>query len=129
MSGSDIIGRIQIIKMNQNKRKFEDPTRRDWVIGIGLILLFLIVIGVGGFILIPDHWVWWLILVLGGTLLLAFNQNKNYGCRCRVCQGEFEIGFLTNLFAPHGIDKVGSWLWVKCPSCGTKSKVTVIRKC
>ena len=115
--------------MNQNKREFEDPTRRDWVIGIGLILLFLIVIGVGGFILIPDHWGWWLILVFGGTLLLAFNQNMNYGCRCRVCQSEFEIGFLSNFFAPHGIDKVGSWLCVKCPSCGSKGKVTVIRKC
>lgn len=113
--------------MIKKKRKFEDPTRRDWIIGIALIVIFLVVIGVGAFVLIPDHFIWWLLLVLGGTLLLAFNQNRNYACRCRSCGHEFEIGYLTNLISPHGIDKVGSWLWVRCPDCLEKGKVTVIR--
>ena len=97
------------------------------MIGIGLIILFLAAISVGAFILIPEHWVWWLILVLGGTLLLTLNQNKNYACRCRSCGNEFKISFMTNLLSPHGIDKEGSWQWLKCPSCGKRTKVSVIR--
>jgi hypothetical protein len=113
--------------MNQQKKKYEDPTWKDWVLGIGYIVLFLVVIGVGAVLLVPDHFLWWLFLVLGGTLLLAYNHNRNYACRCRSCGHEFEIGFLTNLISPHGIDKEGSWLWVRCPDCQVKGKVTVIR--
>lgn len=113
--------------MKQTKKKYEDPTRKDWIIGIGLIGFFLFVIAVGGLVLIPDHWIWWLLLVLVGTLLLALNQNKNYACRCRECEHEFELRFITNLISPHGVDTKGSWLWVKCPSCKTRGKVSVIR--
>ncbi len=113
--------------MRETKKKFEDPTRRDWVLGIFWLVIYLVVIGVGAFLLIPDHWFWWLVLVLGGTLLLTLNQNQNYACRCRSCGHEFQIGFLTNLISPHGVDKEGSWLWVKCPDCEEKGKVTVIR--
>jgi hypothetical protein len=113
--------------MSKTRIKFEDPTRRDWVVGILYLVVFLVVIGVGAFLLIPDHWFWWLALVLGGTLLLALNQNKKYGCRCRSCGHEFKIGFFTNLISPHGVDKKGSWLWVQCPGCEEKGKVTVIR--
>ena len=113
--------------MEPSNKRFENPTWRDWVIGIGLIVLFLILIAVGALLLIPDHWGWWLFLVLGGTLLLVLNQTKNYACRCRECGHEFMIGFLTNLTAPHGIDKQGSWLWVNCPNCEKNGKVSVIR--
>jgi len=113
--------------MEPSRKRFEDPTWRDWVIGIGLIVLFLIMIAVGAFLLIPDHWGWWLFLVFVGTLFLVFNQNRNYACRCRECGYEFKISFLANLTAPHGIDKQGSWLWVKCLNCERKGKVSVIR--
>jgi len=106
--------------MIQTKKKYENPTLKDWIIGIGLIVIFLGVIGIGAFLLIPDHWIWWLSLVLVGTLLLTLNQNKNYAYRCRECGHEFEIRFITNLISPHGVDKEGSWLWVKCPSCKTR---------
>ena len=113
--------------MKEEKWKFEDPTWKDWVKGIGLIILYLSAIGVSAFVLIPKHWIWWLLLILGGMLLLTLNQFKNYACRCRSCGEEFRISFLTNLVSPHGIDKEGSWLWVKCPSCGKREKVSVIR--
>ena len=113
--------------MNQEKSRYEDPTPRDWVIGIGLIVIFLVVIGIGAYFLIPDHIIWWLVLIVSGVLLLTFNQNRNYALRCRVCGHEFEISFLKNLISPHGIDKEESWLWVRCPDCGEKGKVSVIR--
>lgn len=113
--------------MNETKIKFEDPTRADWVSGIGLIVIFLLVIGVGAFVLIPDYWWAWLLLIAAATLLLVLNQNSKYGCRCRSCEHEFKIGFFRNLISPHGVDKSGSWLRTRCPSCDTKGKVTVIR--
>ena len=113
--------------MKQKTGKYEDPTPRDWVIGIGLIVIFLLVIGVGAYLLLPDHFIWWLVLVVAGILLLTVNQNRNYALRCRSCDHEFEISFLRNLISPHGIDKEGSWLWLRCPNCEEKGKVTVIR--
>ena len=113
--------------MKQTKKKYEDPTWRDWVSGITLIVIFLVLIGVGGFLLIPDYWYVWLLLVVASTLLLTLNQTRNYGYRCRDCGHEFSINYLTNLTSPHGIDKRGSWLWLKCPSCEKKGKVSVIR--
>lgn len=107
--------------------KYEDPTRKDWIIGIGLIILYLLVIVIGALVLIPDHWIWWLLMVLAGTLLLALNQQRNYAFRCRECGHEFELNFLSNLISPHGVDKKGSWLWVKCPSCKKRGKVSVIK--
>lgn len=113
--------------MKKSKKKYEDPTWRDWVSGIGLIVIFLSVIGIGAFLLIPDHWLWWMLIVVGGTLLLALNQSKRYACRCRECEHEFELNFLSTLISPHGVDKKGSWVWVKCPRCKTRGKVSVIR--
>ena len=113
--------------MKQTKKKYEDPTRKDWIIGIGLIVFFLFVIGIGADVLIPDHWIWWLSLVLVGTLLLTLNQNQNYACRCRECGHEFEVSFIANLTSLHGVDKQGSWQRVKCPGCKEKGKVSVIK--
>lgn len=113
--------------MKQTNKKYENPTRKDWVIGIGLIILYLSVIGIGALYLIPKYWIWWLLIFLVSTILLVLNQNRNYGCRCRECGHEFEVTFITNLISPHGIDKKGSWQWVKCPSCKKRVRVTVIK--
>lgn len=113
--------------MKETKIKFEDPTSKDWIMGILFLVIYVIMIGVGAFLLIPEYWMGWLLLVLGGALVLVFNQNMKYGCRCRSCEHDFRIGFFTNLISPHGVDKHGSWLWTTCPSCKTKGKVKVIR--
>ena len=109
------------------QKKYQDPTRKDWINGIVLILVYLIVISFSAILLIPDNWIWWLFLFVASTFLLVLNQNKNYACRCRECEEEFEVSFLVNLTSPHGIDKEGSWQWVKCPSCNKRVRVTVIK--
>jgi hypothetical protein len=107
--------------------KFQDPTRKDWILGIALLLIYLIIISVGAFLLIPEYWYWWLILMVVSTILLVIKVNRNYACRCRECGHEFEVSFLTNLISPHGVDKVGSWVWVKCPNCEKRLKAAVIK--
>jgi Flp pilus assembly protein TadB len=113
--------------MNSKQKKYQDPTRKDWISGIALLLIYLIVISFSAFLLIPEHWIWWLFLFLVSTFLLVFNQNTNYACRCRKCKEEFEVSFLVNLISPHGIDKNGSWQLVKCPNCDKRSKASVIK--
>jgi hypothetical protein len=114
--------------MKTSQSKYQDPTRRDWVIGIACLIIYLLVIGFGALLLFTDYWYLWLVLVLGGMVILVLRQTKHYACRCRECGHEFEISFTTNLMAPHGVDKGGSWLWLKCPECQNRRKVTVIKK-
>ena len=113
--------------MKPTNNQYQDPTRKDWIMGIALLLIYLIVIGLGAFFLIPEYWYWWLLLFFMSTILMVINQNRNYACRCRECGHEFEVSFFVNLISPHGVDKEGSWQWVKCPNCKKRAKATVIK--
>lgn len=114
--------------MKAPQMKYQDPNRRDWVTGIASLVIFLVVITLGALLLFTDYWYIWPVLVIGGTVILVLRQTKHYACRCRECGHEFEISFLTNLLAPHGVDRAGSWQWLKCPDCQKRTKVAVIRK-
>lgn len=113
--------------MKPPHNQYQDPTRKDWISGIALLLVYLFVISAGAFLLIPEYWYGWLILILVSTILLVIQQNRNYACRCRECGHEFELSFLVNLISPHGVDKEGGWHWVKCPNCEKRGKATVIK--
>jgi len=113
--------------MKPTHHKYQDPTRKDWIFGIALLLIYVIIISVGAVLLIPEYWYWWLLLMFVSTILLIIKQNRNYACRCRECGLEFETSFLVNLISPHGVDKGGSWQRVKCPSCEKRVKATVIK--
>jgi transcription elongation factor Elf1 len=114
-------------QMKSSLRKYQDPTRKDWILGILSLVIFVVAITLGAFLLFTDYWYLWLILVLGGVAILVLRQTKNYACRCRECGYEFEITFIKNLLSPHGVDKEGSWQWLQCPSCEKRVKVTVIK--
>ncbi|HSQ26394.1 MAG TPA: hypothetical protein VLM80_04635 [Anaerolineales bacterium] len=113
--------------MKTTKNKYQDPTRKDWILGIASLLIYLVLISVGALLLIPKYWYWWLILMFMSTILLVIKQNRNYACRCRECGHEFEVSFLANLVSLHGVDKGGSWQRVKCPNCKKRAKATVIK--
>ncbi len=113
--------------MKPTNNHYQDPTRKDWIMGIALLLIYLISIGLGAIFLIPEYWYWWLLLFFMSTILKVINQNRNYACRCRECGHEFEVSFPVNLISPHGVDKEGSWQWVKCPNCMKRAKARVIK--
>jgi hypothetical protein len=114
--------------MTRSEQKYQDPERKDWISGIASLIIFVVVITLGALLLFTDYWYLWPILLVGGVVILVLRQTKNYACRCRKCGYEFEISFLTNLLAPHGVDREGSWQWVKCPGCEKRTKVTVVKK-
>ena len=113
--------------MKPTNNKYRNPTHKDWIIGIALLMGYLIVISLSAILLIPEYWYWWLLLIIVSTFLLVIYQSRNYACRCRKCGHEFEVSFLTHLMAPHGVDKRGGWQWVKCPNCDKRAKATVIK--
>jgi hypothetical protein len=108
--------------------EFQEPTRKDWISGIASLAVFVLVITFGALLLFTDYWYLWLALVMGGVVILVWRQTRRYACRCRICGHEFEISFITNLLAPHGVDKTGGWQWLMCPNCQKRTKVTVIKK-
>lgn len=113
--------------MKPTNKKYQDPTRKDWILGIALLLIYLIIISVGALLLIPEYWYWWLILFVVSTILIIIKQNRNYACRCRECGHIIDVSFLTNLISLHGVDKEGSWQRVTCPNCNKRVKATVIK--
>ena len=107
--------------------RYENPSRKDWILGFSVIVVYVTLIGVTAVWLFPDFWYIWLIIVISGTLLIVNWHTKSYAFRCRACDHEFEISFLTNFFSPHGIDREGAWHYLKCPGCKKRGKVTVIK--
>jgi len=113
--------------MKSQNKSYQNPTRKDWIMGIASLVIFILVITFGALFLFTDYWYIWPILVVCGVAILVLRQTRNYACRCRDCGEEFEISFFINLISPHGVDKEGSWQWVKCPSCEKRTRVTVIK--
>jgi uncharacterized C2H2 Zn-finger protein len=104
------------------------PTRKDYLRSIALILLYLAVISVSAFFLLVEYWYVWLVVVLAGLALLVNWHRSSTAYACPSCGHVFTISFLTDLFAPHGIDREGAWLLLRCPSCRQRQKTRVLKR-
>lgn len=104
------------------------PTRRDYLVSILYISLYVLVISAGAFLLLPTRWYLWLVLVILGLVLLVNWHKKSTAYRCPACGHEYTISFLADLAAPHGVDRQGGWLLLKCSKCGVRSKTRVLKR-
>jgi len=107
---------------------FSKPTKRDYVRSIIYISIYLLVISASAFLFLPNLWYIWLLFVLAGVLLLVNWHKEQTVYQCPHCQHVFEVSFLTDLISPHGLDKNGAWLFLRCPSCKHRSKTKVMKK-
>ena len=108
--------------------KVTDPDLRDIIQSVVYIAIYIIVIGVSAFFLLPKLWYVWLAVVVVGMLILVNWHKQKTAYRCPNCEHLYEISFLTDLFAPHGIDREGGWLLLRCPSCRQRRKTKVLKK-
>jgi hypothetical protein len=108
--------------------KTSKPDKQDYLLSILYILLYILAIGIGAFLFLPNHWYLWIILVILGLVLLVNWHKESTAYRCPVCSHEYTISFLTDLAAPHGIDRQGPWLLLKCPKCKARSKTRVLKR-
>ncbi len=105
-----------------------DPNKGDMLRSIFYISIYIFVISGTAFFLLPDLWYLWGLLVIVGLLILVNWHQQKTAYRCPKCEHDYEISFLVDLTAPHGLDKDGAWLYIKCPSCKQRSKTKVLKK-
>jgi hypothetical protein len=110
--------------MNQ----FTDPDRRDYLRSVFYISVYLLVISVSAFLLLPRFWYLWTLLVLVGMLLLVNWHKTATVYRCPNCSHIYTVSFLQDLAAPHGIGCQGAWLLLRCPKCKQKCKTKVLKR-
>jgi uncharacterized C2H2 Zn-finger protein len=103
-------------------------TRQDYIKSIIFISVYLIGIGGGAFFLLPRYWYLWCFFLITGLVLLVNWHKKETIYRCPACEYLFEISFWVDLTAPHGIDKDGPWLLLRCPNCFKRTKTGVLKK-
>lgn len=109
-------------------KRSSEVTKQDYIISIVYLTIFLIVIGGGAFLLLPKYWyLWGLILITGVILLVNWHKSETI-YQCPNCEHLYEISFLVDLTAPHGIDKNGPWLLLRCPNCQKRHKTRVLKK-
>ena len=105
-----------------------NPDRRDVIRSATYILVYVIVIGVGAVLLLPRFWYLWIALVVVGMLILVNWHKEKTAYRCPNCEYTYEISFLTDLTAPHGFNRDGAWLLLRCPNCRQRRKTKVLKK-
>ncbi len=103
-------------------------TKRDVIKSIIYIVIYLAVISAGAFLLLPRYWYVWGAVVLAGMVLLVNWHKEKTIYQCPNCAHLYEISFLTDLLAPHGIDKEGGWLLLRCPNCRQRHKTQVLKR-
>jgi len=102
-------------------------TRIDWLLTAGIIAVFTVLIAVSAFVLLPNLWYVWGLLVGGALVVLVWWHTHRFSYRCPNCKHEFDISIVTNLTRPHGIARGGAWKYLRCPSCGDRVKAAVRR--
>jgi hypothetical protein len=105
-----------------------DPERRDVIRSVAFILVYVIVIGAGALLLLPKFWYIWIVLVILGMLILVNWHREQTAYCCPNCEHIYEISFLTDLTAPHGINRDGAWLLLRCPNCRQRRKTKVLKR-
>jgi len=106
----------------------EEPDRRDVIRSIIYIFVYVLVIGGGAFLLLPRFWYLWIILVVVGMLLLVNWHKGATAYRCPNCNHIYTVSFLQDLAAPHGINRDGAWLLLRCPNCKQKNRTKVLKR-
>lgn len=108
--------------------KFTNPDKQDFIRSGIYISIYLIIISTSAFLLLPIFWYLWALILITGLLLLVNWHKEQTVYKCPHCEHIYEVSFLIDLTAPHGIDKNGAWLFLRCPSCQKKSKTIVLKK-
>ena len=115
-------------KIGCEMKKFTKPSRKDYTESIVFILLYIFAISVGAYFLLPEFWYLWLgAVILGLVLLVNWHKGKTVYA-CPNCGHVYEISFLTDLLAPHGIDRDGAWLLLRCPNCHERHRNRVLKR-
>ncbi len=111
---------------------YRETTRRDWAITGLRVLVFVVVLAVGAYFLLPSYWYVWAALVSGGLLLLATWHARTFAYQCPACARQFEVSALVDFVSPQGVGRdeegrVLGWKYLRCPGCHHFVRAVVVR--
>ncbi len=111
---------------------YRETTGRDWLNTGTRLLVFVAVVVVGAYLLLPAYWYVWAVLVAVGLLLLVTWHARTFAYHCPNCGGEFEVSALVDFVSPQGVSRdsegrVIGWKLLRCPSCHRFVRATVVR--
>ncbi len=109
-------------------KQVTNPDKKDVLKSVIFLSIYVAAISITAFLLLPKFWYFWGFIVLAGMLLLVNWHKQKTAYRCPNCGHVYEISFLTDLIAPHGVNKEGGWLLLRCPNCRQRRKTTVLKK-
>jgi uncharacterized C2H2 Zn-finger protein len=112
----------------EEMKPFSDPKRGDYIRSAIYVFIYVAMIGVGAFLLLPRYWYLWAGLVVVGLVLLVNWHKEMTTYQCPNCGHLYEISFLTDLLAPHGLNRQGGWLLLRCPNCRQWRKTKVLKR-
>jgi DNA-directed RNA polymerase subunit RPC12/RpoP len=120
---------LDILRIGEEGMKnYTEPTRKDYTQSIVYIILYIFAIFIGAYFLLPKYWYLWVLVVVVGLIILVFWHKEKTVYSCPNCGHVYEISFLTDLLAPHGIGREGAWLLLRCPHCHERHKTKVLKR-
>lgn len=108
--------------------KLREPNKSDAILTMVLVAVFIIGIVAILYMSWPKDILAGCILVAGCLLLLIRWHSRTFGYRCANCDEDFEISMLKDLFSFQGVNKQGSWKYLKCPNCGLRTTARELTK-
>ena len=108
--------------------KTSKPGKREILLSVVYISMYVTAISLGAFLLLPEYWFTWGLIILAGMVFLVNWHKSATAYQCLHCGHIYEISFLTDFLAPHGVNKAGPWLLLRCPNCKKRSKTPVLKK-
>lgn len=115
--------------------EYQDITKKEWKRSLLYIAVLVAIVTVGAFVLLPDYWYGFLILVVVLIFLVVIIVVREQGevvFKCPKCGQEFEISALKSTIAPHGVTKKEGkwfeWKYLECPMCHEKARMFPVKE-
>jgi hypothetical protein len=105
------------------REKYWEVTKEEWFQTAFLLFIFLTILGISSFLLLPGYWYYWLLIVVAALAMLVERHAKNFAYLCPRCNKVFEISALEDLLGPNGVNKK----YLKCPICRRKAWAEILR--
>lgn len=108
--------------------KLREPTKSDAIQTVIVVMIFIVAMAIILFLSMPDNLPAGLLLVAGCLYFLVRWHAKTFGYRCANCGTDFEITTWKDFRSFQGMNKQGSWKYLRCPHCGKWTKARELTK-
>jgi DNA-directed RNA polymerase subunit RPC12/RpoP len=106
-----------------NRNRYWEVIQSDLYRIAQVLFVFIAVIMISSFFLLPDHWYLWFMIIAGDLTLLVAWHAKNFAYLCPGCGKVFEVSTLEDFISPNSVNKK----YLRCPRCRRRSWADILR--